>query len=230
LRTTNVPGEINLQLQHSSSPMLSKRLLVQLKRPLTASCLRAESAFENAFERSSGFENKGAQVTDFVAKLNPESRLALENELRRLREDSDESNETGLVPVKPSSKECRICFVHNAVPFVGFGFLDNVVMIVAGDYIDSTLGVAFNISVLAAAGLGNTLSDVVGIFFGGYIELVADRMGLPKPNFTAAEADHMNARVAKNGGQAFGIVFGCLLGMFPLLFIDNERAPKVVCF
>ena len=34
--------------------------------------------------------------------------------------------------------------------------------------------------VLAAAGLGNTLSDVVGIFFGGYIELVADRMGLPK--------------------------------------------------
>ena len=40
----------------------------------------------------------------------------------------------------------------------------------------------------------------------------------------------MNARVAKNGGQAFGIVFGCLLGMFPLLFIDNERAPKVVCF
>ena len=51
-----------------------------------------------------------------------------------------------MVPVKPSSRECRICFVHNAVPFIGFGFLDNVVMIVAGDYIDSTLGVAFNIS------------------------------------------------------------------------------------
>ena len=40
----------------------------------------------------------------------------------------------------------------------------------------------------------------------------------------------MNARVAKNGGQAFGIVLGCLLGMFPLLFIDNERAQKVGCF
>ena len=36
----------------------------------------------------------------------------------------------------------------------------------------------------------------------------------------------MNARVAKNGGQAFGIVLGCLLGMFPLLFIENERATK----
>ena len=70
----------------------------------------------------------------------------MENELRRLREESESSNGTEIVPVKPSSKECRICFVHNAVPFIGFGFLDNVVMIVAGDYIDSTLGVAFNIS------------------------------------------------------------------------------------
>ena len=94
--------------------------------------------------------------------------------------------------------QCRICFIHNAVPFIGFGFLDNAVMIVAGDYIDSTLGVAFHISgltslvskvygkwfttftVLAAAGLGNTMSDVVGIFFGGYVELLADRMGLPQ--------------------------------------------------
>ena len=42
--------------------------------------------------------------------------------------------------------QCRICFIHNAVPFIGFGFLDNAVMIVAGDYIDSTLGVAFHIS------------------------------------------------------------------------------------
>ena len=42
--------------------------------------------------------------------------------------------------------QCRICFIHNAVPFIGFGFLDNAVMIIAGDYIDSTLGVAFHIS------------------------------------------------------------------------------------
>lgn len=81
---------------------------------------------------------------DFAAKLDPDSRLTLENELRRLREEATDNSE--LIPVKPSSKECRICFVHNAIPFIGFGFLDNVVMIVAGDYIDSTLGVAFNIS------------------------------------------------------------------------------------
>ena len=70
--------------------------------------------------------------------------MTLENELRRLREEAVDNSE--VFPVKPSSKECRICFVHNAVPFIGFGFLDNVIMIIAGDYIDSTLGVAFNIS------------------------------------------------------------------------------------
>ena len=62
------------------------------------------------------------------------------------KREVDAEGASELVPVKPSSRECRICFVHNAVPFIGFGFLDNVVMIVAGDYIDSTLGVAFNIS------------------------------------------------------------------------------------
>lgn len=74
-------------------------------------------------------------------------------------------------------------------------------MIIAGDYIDSTLGVTFHISVLAAAALGNTMSDLVGIFFGGYVELLADRMGLPQPKFSPAEADSIYARVAKNGGQ-----------------------------
>ena len=67
------------------------------------------------------------------------------------------------------------------MPFIGFGFLDNAVMIVAGDYIDSTIGVYFHLSMLAAAAFGNTISDLVGIFFGGYIELVADRLGLPQP-------------------------------------------------
>ena len=125
--------------------------------------------------------------------------------------------------IKPSFTQCRICFIHNAVPFIGFGFLDNAVMILVGDYIDSTIGVAFHISVLAAAAFGNTISDLVGIFFGGYVELVADRMGLPQPKFSAQEADSLYARIAKNGGQAFGIVLGCLLGMFPLLFMDTSK-------
>ena len=61
--------------------------------------------------------------------------------------------------------------------FSGFGFLDNAVMILAGDYIETSVGVMFNLSVLAAAGLGNTVSDLVGVLFGGYVESIADKFG-----------------------------------------------------
>ena len=36
------------------------------------------------------------------------------------------------------------------VPFIAFGFVDNTVLIYAGDYIDNTVGVAFGLSSLAA--------------------------------------------------------------------------------
>ena len=48
-------------------------------------------------------------------------------------------------------------------------------MILAGDYIETSVGVMFNLSVLAAAGLGNTVSDLVGVLFGGYVESIADK-------------------------------------------------------
>ena len=40
----------------------------------------------------------------------------------------------------------------------------------AGDYIDATLGAAFTLSTMAAAGLGNMVSDVAGIFCADVIE------------------------------------------------------------
>jgi hypothetical protein len=39
---------------------------------------------------------------------------------------------------------------YNMVPFIAFGFVDNTVLIYAGDYIDNTVGVAFGLSSLAA--------------------------------------------------------------------------------
>jgi hypothetical protein len=42
--------------------------------------------------------------------------------------------------------------------------------IVAGDYIDASLGAAFCLSTMAAAGLGNLVSDVAGIFCADAIE------------------------------------------------------------
>ena len=40
----------------------------------------------------------------------------------------------------PSTADLRQLAYHNSLPFVGFGFLDNFIMIMAGEYIDMTLG------------------------------------------------------------------------------------------
>jgi hypothetical protein len=39
-----------------------------------------------------------------------------------------------------------------------------------GDFIDTTIGVIFGLSTLSAAALGQVVSDVSGVFFGGTIE------------------------------------------------------------
>ena len=46
---------------------------------------------------------------------------------------------------------------------VGFGFMDNIIMIQAGDLIDQHLGVTLGISTLTAAALGNVCSDSSGV-------------------------------------------------------------------
>jgi hypothetical protein len=45
--------------------------------------------------------------------------------------------------------------------------MDNAIMIIAGDQIDASLGITLGISTMAAAALGNLLSDIVGVCFGG---------------------------------------------------------------
>lgn len=47
----------------------------------------------------------------------------------------------------PSRAQLKLVFIQQLIPFVGFGFLDNLIMIVAGEYIDTTIGMALGISV-----------------------------------------------------------------------------------
>jgi hypothetical protein len=42
--------------------------------------------------------------------------------------------------LKPTLQELKQLAYHNSLPFIGFGFLDNFIMIMAGEYIDITLG------------------------------------------------------------------------------------------
>ena len=124
---------------------------------------------------------------------------------------------------KPTNKELWDIGLFNAVPFIGFGFLDNLVMIIAGDYIDLTIGITFGISTMAAAALGNTVSDIAGIGSAWYVESIASKVGVKSPNCTPTQLEMPSARWVANIGRAVGVIIGCILGMFPLMFIETKE-------
>jgi len=112
---------------------------------------------------------------------------------------------------------------------VGFGFMDNVIMIQAGDYIDSTLGVTLGLSTLTAAAFGQVVSDVSGTLFGNTIDHIAARSGLPTAKLTDSQRRMRRVRLAGMAGAVGGVIVGCLLGMTTLLFKDlgkNERLRR----
>merc|ERR1719401_1584591 len=123
----------------------------------------------------------------------------------------------------PSGRQLRIYCAQQFVPFIGFGFFDNAIMLLAGDYIDSKLGVAFGVTTLAAAGIGNTFSDVIGLWLAGIIETAGAAMGLPEHNLSNAQQQLLSVRIAKNTSMILGIILGCILGMFPLLYPEEWR-------
>ena len=88
----------------------------------------------------------------------------------------------------PTAKQLFHVMLRNGVPFVGFGFLDNAGMIIFGEYIDDTIGAAFRLSTMASAGLGNAVSDVLGLGFGKVIESISIRLGLPDPKVRPSRA------------------------------------------
>ncbi|XP_055637450.1 uncharacterized protein LOC129776077 isoform X2 [Toxorhynchites rutilus septentrionalis] len=126
------------------------------------------------------------------------------------------------VPAPPTADLMKLGLI-NSLPFIGFGFLDNFTMIIAGDYIEHTLGLFMCISTMAAAALGNTISDVIGIGSAFYVEKLAEMIGVRPPKMTPLQLELKTSRRAANMGRVVGITIGCLLGMCPLLFRDDEE-------
>ncbi|XP_040164286.1 uncharacterized protein LOC120900844 isoform X1 [Anopheles arabiensis] len=129
------------------------------------------------------------------------------------------------VPVPPTSDLMKLGLV-NALPFIGFGFLDNFTMIIAGDYIEHTLGLFMCISTMAAAALGNTISDVIGIGSAFYVEKLAEMSGVKPPKMSPIQLEMKASRRAANLGRVLGITIGCLLGMCPLLFMKEDKEKE----
>lgn len=108
------------------------------------------------------------------------------------------------------------------LPFVGFGFLDNATMILAGDAIDRTVGFYLNCSVMASAAMGNVVSGCMGMQVHGFVEKLVQRLNLPIPPLTVAQRRSQRVFLAGHIGGTIGIATGLTLGLVPLLFITDE--------
>lgn len=128
----------------------------------------------------------------------------------------------------PPVKTLRWVAFTTGLPFIGFGFMDNAILIIAGDAIDTSLGVSLGITTLCAAAIGNIISDLAGIGCAAYIEeFCATTLKLPIPRLSSAQRQLRSVRMASQGGMAIGMTIGCILGMLPLLFIDANKADRL---
>ena len=128
------------------------------------------------------------------------------------------------VALEPDFAALKMVALAQGIPFLGFGFMDNAILIIAGDAIDTSLGVMLGISTMCAAAIGNIISDVAGIMMGTVIEdFCANVLKMPVPNLSTAQRQLRSVRFASQFGTMVGIVIGCVIGMFPLLFIDSNK-------
>jgi putative methionine-R-sulfoxide reductase with GAF domain len=126
--------------------------------------------------------------------------------------------------MEPSRQALQIVALTTGIPFVGFGILDNALLIVAGDAIDTSLGVVLGISTMCAAAIGNIISDIAGLMFGTAIEdFCATRLNLPTVDLTSAQRRLRSVRFASQLGCGIGLTIGCIIGMFPLLLLDSKK-------
>lgn len=169
-----------------------------------------------------------AHAQELIVRMSAAERSILLEELQSFekagRENPDEtvSSSTNDAHARPSFSQLRGVATLNAIPFIGFGFLDNFIMIVAGDYLDLTIGVTLGISTMAAAALGNLISDVAGIGSAWYVESLSSKVGIKAPVLTPEQLSMSSTTWSIYLGRALGVSIGCLLGMFPLLFLPSQ--------
>ncbi|XP_077599342.1 transmembrane protein 65-like [Stigmatopora nigra] len=168
--------------------------------------------------------NSPKRAKEFIYRLQAGERSCLLQELQNF-ESIAIAQET-VEPSPPTAAQIKYVLFHNTLPFIGFGFLDNAIMISAGTQIELSIGITLGISTMAAAALGNLVSDLAGLGLAGYVEALASRLGMQVPELTPKQVDMWQTRLSAHTGKAIGVVIGCILGMFPLFFISDDEDKK----
>lgn len=138
-----------------------------------------------------------------------------------------ETAAAAVVDPPPTARQLMIHAIRTSIPMIGFGFMDNTLMIHAGHYVDCTLGVTFGLSTLAAAGIGQIFSGVGGVVFGDALEVAFHRLagvGRTSTTMTKAQKAMRASRMAGLFGGVIGVSLGCTLGLVNLLFVDENKA------
>jgi len=168
---------------------------------------------------------KEEHIKKWVANLTPKERQLLVNTLQCENGSSNPESDVSTSTVVPATtKQLLYVGLYYSLPYVGFGFLDNFIMIVAGDYIELTIGVGMGISTMAAAGLGNAISDVAGVGSAFYVESLVRKLGLPSPELNPTQFASRSVTWAINIGRAIGVALGCILGMIPLIWLPKKES------
>ncbi|KAK1794772.1 hypothetical protein P4O66_009976 [Electrophorus voltai] len=207
------------------SPATLGRVPTAVLKPLPITPLHSSSMGTHHHKEPMEPLNSPQGAREFIYRLHPTERSCLLRELHRF--ESIAIAQEQLVMAPPTAAQLRYVLLHNAIPFVGFGFLDNAIMIVAGTQIELSIGVILGISTMAAAALGNLVSDLAGLGLAGYVEALACRLGMQIPDLSPKQADMWQTRVSSHTGKAIGVGIGCILGMFPLLFCKDDEDKKL---
>ena len=108
---------------------ISKSLLQQGQRPISVSCLCLGQG-------KCTLTPKGALALKMVKDLNNEERILLLKTLKLKENGGTYISISEVSENKPTWSDLNKLAIHQSLPFIGFGFLDNFIMIVAGEYID----------------------------------------------------------------------------------------------
>ncbi|XP_023832037.1 transmembrane protein 65 isoform X1 [Salvelinus sp. IW2-2015] len=217
-----------LCLQIALRPTISTRAVLEsvtVRKVLKLSHL--QSCWMGTLGRNEPREplNSPKRAKEFIYSLHPKERTCLLKELQSFESIAIAQGTQEASPL--TQAQIKYVLLHNAIPFIGFGFLDNAIMIAAGTQIELSIGVTFGLSTMAAAALGNLVSDLAGLGLAGYVEVLASRLGMQVPDLTPKQADMWQTRVSSHMGKGIGVTIGCILGMFPLLFLgDDEDESK----
>ncbi|KAL8440301.1 hypothetical protein Efla_007191 [Eimeria flavescens] len=214
------------QQPQQDQPQQQPQQQQQQQQAAAGAALPAEADRNASLSSSSELSSSSSGCCLMTTQQQVQQRLVqLEAEAAALRSALQAGQEEQQQPL--SSKLLLLIVVRSSIPYMGFGFMDNCLMLLFGELIDLQLGAALNLSTLAAAGLGNMVSCSSGVVTGGFIERCVYRLKwLPKARLSPRQAESTEARNAHLVGSVLGICIGCLLGLFPLLVMPNRRREE----